>query len=137
MKSAAKSVTRSTPGFQNGEAIELPEIMTDPEGGEEEEEKSSKKQVACWANSPALRMALARQETMDPSQIFGPPAPLIMEEVFAESKAKFGKFRERTSSANWSGADRLTEEDIRKDLVARDKLRRDGRWSYEMSKDVL
>ncbi|KAG6234177.1 hypothetical protein E4U26_005913 [Claviceps purpurea] len=138
MKSAAKSVTRSTPGFQNGEAIELPEIMTDPEGGEEEEEeKSHKKAVACWANSPALRMALVRQETMDPSQIFGPPAPLIMEEVFAESKSKFPKFRERTSSANWSGADRLTEEEIRKDLIARDKLRRDGRWSYEMSKDVL
>ncbi|KAG5981116.1 hypothetical protein E4U55_003304 [Claviceps digitariae] len=133
-KSAAKSGTRSSPRFQNGEAIELPEIQTDDDS---EDDESHGVIVAPWADSPDLRKALVRQETMDPSQIFGPPAPLNMEEVFNKSKDRFHKFRARTSSANWSGADRLTEEDIRKDLIARDKLRRDGGWSYEMSKDML
>lgn len=133
-KSAAKSVTRSSPRFQNGEAIELPEIQTDDDS---EDDEANGVTVAPWADSPDLRRALVRQETMDPSQIFGPPAPLNMEEVFNKSKDRFHKFRARTSSANWSGADRLTEEDIRKDLIARDKLRRDGGWSYEMSRDML
>ncbi|KAG6008370.1 hypothetical protein E4U21_004574 [Claviceps maximensis] len=133
-KSTAKSGSRSSPRFQNGEAIELPEIQTDDDS---EDDESHGAIVAPWADSPDLRKALVRQETMDPSQIFGPPAPLNMEEVFNKSKDRFHKFRARTSSANWSGADRLTEEDIRKDLLARDKLRRDGGWSYEMSKDML
>jgi hypothetical protein len=130
MKSAAKSAQRSSPRFQNGEAIELPEIQTDDEDEEEEEPRAGS--VAAWANSPDLRRALLDQEIMDPSQIFGPPAPLNMEEVFNKSKDKFHKFRMRTSSANWSGTDRLTEDDIRKDMAARDKLRRDGGWTYDM-----
>ncbi|RBQ66109.1 hypothetical protein VDGD_00647 [Verticillium dahliae] len=73
---------------------------------------------------------------MDPSQIFGPPAPLVMEEVFSKSKDRWHKFRARTSSANWSGTDRLTEDEIRKDLVARDRMRKDGAWTFEMSKDL-
>ncbi|GAO18139.1 hypothetical protein UVI_02036780 [Ustilaginoidea virens] len=133
-KSAAKSVPRSSPRFQNGETIELPEIQTDDDS---EDDESNGVTVAPWADSPDLRMALMRQETMDPSRIFGPPAPLNMEEVFNKSKDRFHKFRARTSSANWSGADRLTEEEVRKDLIARDKLRRDGGWSYEMSRDML
>ncbi|KND92997.1 Inner centromere-like protein pic1 [Tolypocladium ophioglossoides CBS 100239] len=133
-KSAAKSVPRSSPRFQNGESIELPEIQTDDE---DEDEDETNGMVAAWADSPDLRRALMRQETMDPSQIFGPPAPLNMEEVFNKSKDRWHKFRARTSSANWSGADRLTEDDIRKDLAARDKLRREGGWSYEMSKDMI
>lgn len=78
-----------------------------------------------------------RQETIDPMQIFGPPGPLNMEEVFSKSKDRWHKFRARTSSANWSGADRLTEDDIRKDLAARDKMRKEGGWSYDLSKEVV
>lgn len=133
-KSTAKSAKRSSPRFQNGESIELPEIETDDE---DEDDDDGHVVTAAWADSPDLRRALARQEVMDPNQIFGPPAPLVMEEVFSKSKDKWHKFRARTSSANWSGSDRLTEEDIRKDLVAREKLRREGAWSYEMSKDLL
>ncbi|TQW09947.1 inner centromere protein [Cordyceps javanica] len=133
-KSAAKSVPRSSPRFQNGEAIDLPEIPTDDE---DEEDDPGMNNIAGWAASPDLRAALMRQETMDPSQIFGPPAPLNMEEVFSKSKDRWPKFRARTSSANWNGPDGLTEDDIRKDLAAREKLRREGGWSYEMSKDVL
>ncbi|KAK4068553.1 uncharacterized protein Triagg1_7201 [Trichoderma aggressivum f. europaeum] len=129
------SVRKASPRFQNGDSIELPEIQTDDDDDDDDETQGMN--VAAWADSPDLRRALMRQETMDPSQIFGPPAPLIMEEVFNKSKDKWHKFRQRTSSANWSGLDRLTEDDIRKDMAARDKLRRDGGWSYEMSKDML
>lgn len=131
-KSVMKSATRQSPRFQNGDAIELPEIQTDDEDDEDEGHIG----VAPWADSPDLRRALMQQETIDPLQIFGPPGPLNMEEVFHKSKDRWHKFRARTSSANWSGTDRLTEEDIRKDLAARDKMRREGGWSYELSKDV-
>ncbi|KAF5020991.1 hypothetical protein F66182_6972 [Fusarium sp. NRRL 66182] len=134
VKSAAKSAQRSSPRFQNGEAIELPEIQTDDEDEDEEEQPAGT--VAAWANSPYITEALYRQETMDPSRIFGPPVPLNMEDVFSKNKDRIHKFRARTSSANWSGADRLTEDDIRKDLAARDKLRREGGWSYELAKDM-
>ncbi|KAI0888913.1 uncharacterized protein GGS22DRAFT_64683 [Annulohypoxylon maeteangense] len=134
-KSTAKSATRSSPRFQNGESIELPEINTDDE--DDSDEGGGGDMIASWADSPNLRQALVEQEGMDPFQVFGAPAPLNMEEVFAKSKDRFHKFRARTSSANWSGSDRLTEEDIRKDLAARDKLRRDGGWSYEMSRDMV
>lgn len=133
--SAAKSAAKQSPKFQNGEAIELPEIQTDDEDDEEDAPRGG--MVAAWADSPELRKALQIQETLDPSQIFGPPTALNMEEVFFKSKEKFHKFRSRTSSANWTGADRLTEDDIRKDLAARDKLRREGGWTYEMSKNLL
>ncbi|KAI2624264.1 hypothetical protein GGR54DRAFT_595785 [Hypoxylon sp. NC1633] len=134
VKSAAKSATRSSPRFQNGESIELPEINTDDE--DDEYDDGGKDMAASWTDSPELRRALVEQETKDPFQVFGAPAPLNMEEVFAKSKERFHKFRARTSSANWSGSDRLTEEEIRKDLAARDKMRRDGGWTYEMSRDM-
>ncbi|KAK1966220.1 inner centromere protein [Colletotrichum sublineola] len=130
-KSTAKT-TRSSPRFQDGEKIELPEIDTD----EDEDDGDAQIGVAPWADSPQLRSALVRQETLDPQQIFGPPRALHMEEVFS-NKERWHKFRARTSSANWSGSDRLTEDEIRKDLAARDKLRREGGWSYEMSKDLI
>ncbi|OTA63735.1 hypothetical protein K449DRAFT_421818 [Hypoxylon sp. EC38] len=134
-KSAAKSATRSSPRFQNGESIELPEINTDDE--DDDYDDGGKDTIASWADSPNLRRALVEQESQDPFQVFGAPGPLNMEEVFAKSKDRFHKFRARTSSANWSGSDRLTEEDIRKDLAARDKIRRDGGWTYEMSRDMV
>lgn len=132
-KSAAKSVSRPSPQFQNGESIELPEIQTDDE---DEEDDAQGMPFAQWVESPFLRDQLARQDAMDPSQIFGPPVPINMEEVFQKSKERWHTFRARTSSANWSGTDRLTEDDIRRDMVAREKLRRDGGWSYEMSKGL-
>ncbi|KAL2754281.1 hypothetical protein ACRALDRAFT_1081382 [Sodiomyces alcalophilus JCM 7366] len=133
-KSTAKAGTRSSPRFQNGESIELPEIETDDDDEDEDEAPLG---AAAWADSPDLRRALMRQETMDPALIFGPPAPLNMEEVFSKSKDRWHKFRARTSSANWSGPDRLTEEEVQRDLAARDKLRKEGGWSYEVSKDLV
>ncbi len=129
--SAAKSTTRS-PRFQNGESIELPDIQTDDESDSDNDGHMA---VAAWADSPALKAALLAQERVDPMQVFGPPAPLNMEEVFSKSKDRWHKFRARTSSANWSGTDRLTEEDVRRDLAARDKMRREGGWSFEVGKE--
>ena len=137
VKSTAKSTTKSSPRFQNGESIELPEINTDDEDSDSDDGGGGGKDLmAAWADSPELRRALVEQESKDPFQIFGAPGPLNMEEVFAKSKDRFHKFRARTSSANWSGLDRLTDEDIRKDLAARDKMRREGGWTYEMSKEL-
>ncbi|KAI2629455.1 hypothetical protein GGS21DRAFT_540356 [Xylaria nigripes] len=135
-KSAAKSATRSSPRFQNGESIELPEINSDDEDDEDEEE-SAKGLIAEWADSPNLRRALVEQENRNPFEVFGAPAPLNMEEVFARNKDRFPKFRARTSSANWSGPDGLSEEDIRKDLAAREKMRREGGWSYDMGREMV
>ncbi|KAL1898768.1 hypothetical protein Sste5346_003174 [Sporothrix stenoceras] len=131
-KSVGKSAAKSSPRFPNGDAIELPDIQTDDEDSEEEVVNA-----APWADSPDLRRALMRQETVDPFQVFGPPGPLNMEEVFNKSKDRWHKFRARGSSANWSGIDRLTEDDIRKDMAARDKIRREGGWSYELGKQML
>lgn len=131
-KSTAKSAARSSPRFQNGEAIELPDIDTDDDSDEDDGHMA----VAAWADSPALKAALLAQERVDPMQVFGPPAPLVMEEVFNKTKERWNKFRARTSSANWSGTDRLTDEDVRKDLAARDKMRREGGWSYELSREM-
>ncbi|KAK8118823.1 uncharacterized protein PG998_003449 [Apiospora kogelbergensis] len=133
-KSVAKSATRSSPRFQNGDEIELQEIDTDEDDSDNEDRKEI---FASWTDSPALREALAGQEKVDPMTIFGAPAPLNMEAVFSKSKERFHKFRARTSSANWSGPDGLTEEEIRKDLAAREKLRRDGAWSYDMGKELV
>lgn len=129
----AKSAARSSPRVPNGDAIDLPEINTDDEDSDSDDGHVA---IAPWADSPALKSALMAQEVIDPMQIFGPPRPINMEEVFNKSKDRFSKFRARTSSANWSGADRLTEEDVRKDLQAQAKMRMEGGWSYEIGRDV-
>lgn len=41
------------------------------------------------------------------------------------------------SLVNWSGMDRLIEDEVRKDNMVRDKMRWDGGWSYELFKDIL
>jgi hypothetical protein len=125
---SVKSAAKSSPRYQNGENIVLPEIHTD---SEDEDSDAGDFPVQGWTNSPDLRRQLVIQETMNPAEIFGQPGPLNMEEVFSKSKDRWHKFRNRTSSANWSGSDRLTEEDVRKDLEARDKVRRQGGWTYD------
>lgn len=138
-KSAAKSATRSSPFGKQGDNISLPDIQTDDEDSDDDDDddRRNKMQLASWTNSPDLRKILVGQETIDPMQIFGPPQAINMEEIFSKNKDRLHKFRARTSSANWSGSDRLTEEEIRKDLQARDRMRREGGWSYELARDGL
>ena len=70
------------------------------------DEEDRHKDIPLWAQSPELFQALQKQKTIDPDLLFGPVQPLKMEEIF---KGRSTKFRNRTSSANWNGADRLTE----------------------------
>ena len=118
---------KSSPQYPNGENIALPDIATDSEDEDSEDEFNP----PSWANSPALHELLSQQQLVDPQRVFGTIGPLNMEEVFRNGgKEKQAKFRARTSSANWGGADRLTEEERRKDFEAREKLEKDGGWSY-------
>lgn len=80
-----------------------------------------------WAESPELRAILRQQQSIDPSQVFGPMAKLDMDAIFKENKQ--GRFRARTSSANWSGQDRLTQAEIQADQEARKKITEVGKWT--------
>jgi hypothetical protein len=128
-KSTSKPSAKASPRYQNGDSIDLPEIHTD---SEEDSDDGGDFAVPDWANSPNLAAGIMAQESLDPASVFGPPGELKMEEVF-RNKERWGRFRQRTSSANWSGSDRLTEEEVQRDLVARERLRREGGWSYGLS----
>ncbi|KAF2465524.1 uncharacterized protein BDR25DRAFT_295086 [Lindgomyces ingoldianus] len=113
--------------YPNDEEIKLPEIMTDSE----DEDSENEFEVPSWVNTPNLQEMLKTQQLMDPEQIFGPIAPLNMEQIFP-NKDRHKKFRERTSSAYWSN-DQVTEEEKRKEREARERLAREGAWSYHPS----
>ena len=127
---ASATTHKSSPGFPNGDNISLPEIATDSE----DEDSDDAFEAPGWTNSPELRQLLEQQQLVDPMRVFGPIAPLSMDEVFkGVGKDRLKRFRDRTSSANWAGADRLTEEERRKDREARERLEKDGGWTYEAS----
>jgi hypothetical protein len=84
--------------------------------------------VPQWAESPELRALLRQQQTIDPTQIFGPMAKLDMDAIFKADGKAAGRFRSRTSSANWGGADRLTQAEILKDQEERRKMAELGKW---------
>jgi len=121
---AAKSAAKSSPYYPPSESIALPEIATDSE----DEDSENEFQAPAWVNSPALRDLLTQQQLVDPEQIFGPIAPLRMEEVFKHKEHK--SFRERTSSAVWTN-DKVTEEERKKDREARERLIREGGWTFQ------
>ncbi|KAI6008196.1 inner centromere protein [Pisolithus orientalis] len=91
------------------ESIELPEINSEYSDSEDENRVRTF-DPPDWAQSPELRQALQMQSTVNPDDIFGAIRPLRMEEMF---RTRQSRFRARTSSANWSGADRLTIEEVR------------------------
>jgi len=122
---AAKSAAKSSPYYPPSESIALPEIATDSE----DEDSENEFQAPAWVNSPALRELLTQQQLVDPEHIFGPIAPLQMEEVF-KNKERHKKFRERTSSAVWAN-DKVTEEERRKDREARERLIKEGGWTFQ------
>lgn len=125
----------SSPHYPNGENIQLDDIPTDSEddGGESDSEAEKGKKakgamLPAWVQSPYLNELLREQErSQDPDRIFGPSQKVDMEEMFRE---RHHRFRSRTSSANWGGNDRLTEEEIRRDNEARERMRREGGWSF-------
>lgn len=97
---AAKQVEPLIPS----ESIELPDINSEYSDSEDEDRVRTF-DPPDWAQSPELRQALEMQSTINPDDIFGAVRPLKMEELF---KTRTSRFRARTSSANWTGADRLT-----------------------------
>ncbi|KAI4114293.1 MAG: hypothetical protein LQ345_004901 [Seirophora villosa] len=124
-------LAKSSPQYVNGENIHLEDIPTDSDEDESDGESSKKAKGAmlpAWVQSPVLNELLREQEkNKDPDSIFGPSAAVNMEEMFKE---RHHRFRSRTSSANWAGNDRLTEEEIRSDNAAREKMRREGGWTF-------
>ncbi|KAH6633363.1 hypothetical protein C7974DRAFT_392634 [Boeremia exigua] len=113
--------------YPNGDDIKLPEIMTDSE----DEDSDNEFEQPSWVNTPNLREMLSTQQLMDPEAIFGPIAPLNMEQVFP-NKERHKRFRERTSSAYWVH-DQVTEEEKKKEREARERLVREGAWTYNPS----
>lgn len=122
---ASKSAAKSSPHYPPGESIQLPEIATDSE----DEDSDNEFAAPSWVASPFLNQALSSQHLVDPESIFGPIGELKMDEIF-KNKERAKRWRERTSSANWSGTDRLTEEERRRDRAGRERLMKDGGWTY-------
>lgn len=120
-------IPKSSPNYPNGENIKLPEIPTDSEDSDSEAETYN---VPEWAKEENLARILLEQDGQDGEQVFGPSAPLHMEEIFKDNKDRIRKFRDRTSSANWAGPDGLTQEEVRWDLAARERLKNNGGWTF-------
>lgn len=100
-----------TPGRVSAlnKTFDLPEIYSE---SEDDDEGSV---IMDWANSPQLHALLLKQQQIDPDTIFGPIAPLQLEDVFRSTQgAKPAKFRPRSSSANWSGQDKLSQAEVEK-----------------------
>jgi hemin uptake protein HemP len=84
----------------------LPEIFSE---SDDDEEGSVLKD---WANSPELRSILLKQQYVDPDKVFGPIAPLQMEEIFKNSNTRLSRLKHRGSSAQWTGKDALTFQEV-------------------------
>ncbi|KAL8689277.1 MAG: hypothetical protein Q9218_005020, partial [Villophora microphyllina] len=114
---ASQPLNKSSPQYTNGENIQLEDIPTDSDDEDDSDAEPNKKakgaMLPSWVQSPVLNELLREQErNKDPDSIFGPSQKVDMEEMFRE---RHHRFRNRTSSANWGGNDRLTEEEIRRD----------------------
>ena len=115
--------------YPNGDNIPLDEIPTDSEDEDSEDERVKKRMLPGWVHTPELERKLREQEEIDTDALFGPIGPPNMEDIFKD-KNRHHRFRSRTSSANWAGQDRLTEEEIRNDNAARERMRREGGWTF-------
>ncbi len=131
-------LVKSSPHYTPGETIALPEIPTDSEDSDDDSADeaggggSSSFPVPSWASPTTLTNQLIAQESVDGDAVFGPIAPLRMEEIFAKgNKDRLKRFRERTSSANWAlSGDGLTVEEVRADREMRERMRLQGGWRY-------
>jgi hypothetical protein len=124
--SAQRVAAKSSPQYPDGENIQLPDVHTD---SEDEDSDADMVPVPKWAKPEELEAILRDQEGRDPGSIFGPIAPFSLEETFKADK-KIRKLRERGSSAHWDGPDGLTQEEIRRDLAERQRLRMNGGWMF-------
>jgi hypothetical protein len=122
---------KSSPHYQNGDQIHLPEIPTDSED-EDSEDEGNAFPIPDWATPGHLTKQLVEQEGWDGDAVFGPIAPLKMEEIFAKgNKDRLKRLKDRTSSANWvKSGDALTLEEVRIDREQRERMRVQGGWQY-------
>ena len=107
MAARAQAQIQAASNLPPSESIELPDINS--EYSDSDDEDRQRYQAPHWAQSPELMRALQDQADINPDDIFGTIQPLRMEEVFRTGRAS--RFRARTSSANWAGTDRLTQEE--------------------------
>ncbi|KAJ3513818.1 hypothetical protein NLJ89_g2733 [Agrocybe chaxingu] len=104
MAARAKAQIDAAKPTISSESIELPDINSEYSDSEDEDRVRTF-DPPDWAQSPELRQQLEMQSTINPDEIFGAVRPLRMEEMF---RTRTSRFRARTSSANWTGTDRLT-----------------------------
>lgn len=128
-KQVMTGIPKSSPLYPNGDNIHLEDIATDSDEEDSEDERAKKRNLPDWVLTPNLDERLRDQERLNPDVLFGPIAPLVMEDIFKD-KSRHHRFRSRTSSANWLGQDRLTEDEVRADNAARDRLRREDGWTF-------
>jgi len=131
VKQKTIQAVKSSPQYPNGDAIHLPEIPTDSED-EDSDDDGNAFPIPDWATPGHLTEQLIRQEGMDGDAVFGPIAPLKMEEIFAKgNKDRLKNLRVRTSSANWAmSGDGLTLEEVRVDREQRERMRLQGGWRF-------
>lgn len=138
MPKNVRSAAKSSPMYVNGENIALPEIQTDSEDDSDSDSDDAAGpsnggfRAPSWVASPALRDLLTQQQLVDPESVFGPIAPLRMDEVFKGAKGdRIKNFRDRGSSARWvETGDAVTQEEKKRDQEMRGRLFKDGGWSY-------
>ncbi|KIX99609.1 uncharacterized protein Z520_04242 [Fonsecaea multimorphosa CBS 102226] len=131
MQQKTIQTVKSSPQYPNGDAIHLPEIPTDSED-EESDDDGNAFPIPDWATPGHLTEQLMRQEGMDGDAVFGPIAPLKIEEIFSKgNKDRLKRLRDRTSSANWAlSGDGLTLEEVKADREQRERMRLEGGWRY-------
>ncbi|KAI1628283.1 hypothetical protein EDD37DRAFT_607054 [Exophiala viscosa] len=131
MQQKTIQTVKSSPQYPNGDAINLPEIPTDSED-EDSDDDGNAFPIPDWATPGHLTEQLIRQEGMDEDAVFGPVAPLKMEEIFAKgNKERLKRLRDRTSSANWTlSGDGLTLEEVKADREQRERMRLEGGWRF-------
>ena len=133
----APKSAKSSPLYQNGDNIALPEIATDSEDEDSDDgDQTGGFRAPSWVASPALRELLTQQQLVDPETVFGPIGELKMDEVFknAKNQERLKKFRDRGSSAMWvESGDAVTSAEKRKDMQLRERVAKEGGWRYEPS----
>lgn len=143
---AQQSKARSSPAYPNGDNIALPEIHTDSEDEPSSDDDSDSERPSAanaaggfrapsWVASPALRDLLTQQQLVDPESVFGPIAALNMDDVFRGGDKKhqdrIRRYRDRGESALWTeSGDAVTSAEKRKDREARERVARDGGWTF-------
>ena len=99
--------------YPPSESIVLPEIDSEYSDSEDESPKKQTIVKPSWAESPILIAQLKRQQMINPDDVFGEIKPPAIDDIFRNNNRRgHSTFRPRSSSANWSGQDKLTREEI-------------------------